>query len=149
MPHEPLTDDDQRRIIRELKHEYRKMARIQKYVFIVFSAIASIACLWAGMATGLHPPFFLSALAFFLLIGCEIIQNLWWWVLSGSVQFAAAFTDWKYRESLTTTVWIGVHIIYAFLVVYWLSSHHFFTSFPEQIQNLNQLKHGTAKKKKE
>ena len=142
-----VSEEEQRRIIHELKKEYRKMVRIQKYVFIVFSSIASIACVGAGMATGLHPPFFLSGVAFFLLIACETIQSIWWWILSGSAEVSAIVMDYKYRERVTTTVWIGVHIIYGFLVVYWLSSHHFFTSFPDKIQNLNQLKHGTAKKK--
>ena len=138
---------DEKQVIHELKKEYRRMVRIQKYVFVVFSAVASMACVGAGLTTGLHPPFYLSGLAFFLLIACETIQQLWCWIVSGSVEVMAIYFDYRYREALTTTVWVGVHIIYCFLVVYWLSSHHFFHTFPEKIHNLSHFNHGTAKKK--
>ena len=139
--------NDEKQLLHELKLEYRRMVKIQKYVFVVFAAIASIGCLGAGLTTGLHPPFYLSGLAFFVLIACETIQQLWCWIASGSVEVMAIYFDYKYRDALTTTVWIGVHIIYGFLVVYWMSSHHFFTTFPQKIHDLSHIKHGKAKKK--
>lgn len=137
-----LDEDEQQQVIDELTKECESMVRVQKKVFLSVSSVLTILAIAGGIYTQLYQPFFFAAITYVALVFCEYINSIVCWVAMGVAEFCSIYSTYKYVEELTKPVALGIHTTVTILVVFWISSYHFFAKFPDKIDDLQNLKYG-------
>ena len=137
-----LDEDEQQKIIDDLKKEYGSVIQSQKRFFRIVTVALSIVCIIVGFMTNLFLPFIPSSMAFLLLLGFEKIQNMQCKVASGICEISFLILTFKYWGKAPSYLWIAFHCIYFIMVFYLRSSRNFANAFPEQIQKLQNMKYG-------
>lgn len=137
-----LDEDEQQKIIDDLKKEYGSVVRSQKRFFRIITIIMSIACIVIGFVTQLYLTFIPAAMAFLFLLGFEKIQNMPCKVASGVSEISFLIITLKYWNKAPSYLWLAIHIIYFAMVFYLMSSRNFANTFPEKIQRLQNMKYG-------
>lgn len=137
-----LDEDEQQRIIDDLKKEYGSILMSQKRFFRIATVAMSIICIIVGFMVNLHLPFVPPAMAFLFLLGFEKIQNMQCKLATGISELAFLVVTIKYWGKAPSYLWIAIHIIYVTMVGYLMSTRSFAKTIPQRIQRLQDMKYG-------
>lgn len=139
---EILDEDEQQRIIDDLKKQYGSVMRSQKRVFRIITVLMSIFCVIIGFITHLHLQFVIPSLAFLFLLGFEKVKNMQCKLATGICEASFLIITLKFWGKATPYLWAAVHIIYFVMVAHIISTQNFAKSLPSKIMELQGMKYG-------